>query len=40
MIELKNRNFDDKNSAPLYLKKPQAVRELEQRLAMKNENRL
>lgn len=40
MIELKNGNFDDKNSAPLYLKKPQAVRELEQRLAMKNENRL
>lgn len=27
MIELKNGNFDDKNSAPLYLKKPQAVRE-------------
>ena len=40
MIELKNGNFDDKNSAPLYLKKPQAVRELEQRLAVKNENRL
>ena len=40
MIELKNGNFDDKHSAPLYLKKPQAVRELEQRLAMKNENRL
>lgn len=40
MIELKNGNFDDKNSAPLYLKKPQAVRELEQRLAMQNENRL
>lgn len=40
MIELKNGNFDDKNSAPLYLKKPQAVRELEQRLAMKNENSL
>ena len=40
MIELKNGNFDDKNSAPLYLKKPQSVRELEQRLAMKNENRL
>ena len=31
---------DDKNSAPLYLKKPQAERELEQRLAMKNENKL
>ena len=28
------------NSAPLYIKKPQAERELEQRLAMKNENRL
>ena len=28
------------NSSPVYLKKPQAVRELEQRLAMKNENRL
>lgn len=40
MMELKNGNYDDKNSAPLYLKKPQAVRELEQRLAMKNENRL
>ena len=31
---------DDMNSAPLYIKKPQAERELEQRLAMKNENRL
>ena len=37
---LANGEFDDKNSAPLYLKKPQAERELEQRLAMKNENRL
>lgn len=32
--------IDDMNSAPLYIKKPQAERELEQRLAMKNENRL
>ena len=40
MIELKNGNHDDMNSSPVYLKKPQAVRELEQRLAMKNENRL
>lgn len=40
MIDLKAGNYDDKNSAPLYLKKPQAVRELEQRLAMKNENNL
>lgn len=35
---LKSGVCDDINSAPLYLKKPQAVRELEQRLAMKNEN--
>lgn len=40
MIELKAGNADCTNSAPLYLKKPQAERELEQRLAMKNENRL
>lgn len=40
MMELKNGIFDDINSSPLYLKKPQAERELEQRLAMKNENRL
>ena len=28
---------DDENSSPLYIKKPQAERELEKRLAMKNE---
>ena len=31
---------DDVNSAPLYLKKPQAQRELEKRMALKNENNL
>lgn len=31
---------DDANSSPLYLKKPQAERELEKRLALKNENSL
>lgn len=40
MTELKAGNADCINSAPLYLKKPQAERELEQRLAIKNENRL
>lgn len=40
MIALKNGTFDDINSAPLYLKKPQAERELEQRLALKNEDSL
>ena len=40
MKMLANGEVDDKNSAPLYLKKPQAERELEQRLAMKNENRV
>lgn len=40
MMQLKDGIHDDMNSAPVYLKKPQAVRELEQRLAMKNENRL
>lgn len=40
MAELKAGNTDDVNSAPLYLKKPQAERELEQRLAFKNENSL
>lgn len=29
---------DDENSSPLYIKKPQAERELEKRLAMNNEN--
>ena len=38
MIELKEGRIDDMNSSPLYLKKPQAERELEQRLAMKNGN--
>ena len=37
---IKAGEVDDMNSAPLYIKKPQAERELEQRLAMKNENRL
>ncbi|MBD7912974.1 MULTISPECIES: tRNA (adenosine(37)-N6)-threonylcarbamoyltransferase complex dimerization subunit type 1 TsaB [Clostridium] len=31
---LKNGTFDDPNSAPIYLKKPQAERELERRLKM------
>lgn len=30
--------FDDENSSPLYIKKPQAERELEKRLGMHNEN--
>ena len=38
MAMLKEGICDDINSAPLYLKKPQAVREGEQRLARKNEN--
>ncbi|MBP1890526.1 tRNA threonylcarbamoyl adenosine modification protein YeaZ [Clostridium moniliforme] len=33
---LKNGIKDDENSSPLYLKKPQAVRELEKRLQMNN----
>ena len=40
MEKIKAGEVDDMNSAPLYIKKPQAERELEQRLAMKNENRL
>lgn len=40
MYELRSGNVDDINSSPLYLKKPQAERELEQRLALKNENSL
>lgn len=32
--------YDDINSAPIYLKKPQAERELEKRMALKNENSL
>lgn len=35
---LKNGICDDSNSAPLYLKKPQAQRELESRLKIKNES--
>lgn len=31
---------DDVNSSPIYLKKPQAERELEKRMALKNENSL
>ncbi|MGG7142243.1 tRNA (adenosine(37)-N6)-threonylcarbamoyltransferase complex dimerization subunit type 1 TsaB [Clostridium nigeriense] len=37
---LLNNECDDLNSAPFYLKKPQAQRELEKRLALKNENNL
>lgn len=37
---LLNNEHDDLNSAPFYLKKPQAQRELEKRLALKNENNL
>ena len=37
---LLNNEQDDPNSAPFYLKKPQAQRELEKRLALKNENKL
>ena len=33
---LKNGIKDDDNSSPLYLKQPQAVRELEKRLQMNN----
>lgn len=36
MALLKNGKSDDINSSPLYLKKPQAERELEQRMQMKN----
>lgn len=32
--------YDSVNSSPLYLKKPQAERELEKRLALKNGNNL
>ena len=38
LIELSKGNSDDPNSSPFYLKKPQAQRELESRLALKNEN--
>ncbi len=38
MEKLKNGEFDDMNSAPLYLKKPQAERELEQRMRLQNGN--
>lgn len=40
LIELTKGISDDPNSSPLYLKKPQAQRELESRLALKNENSL
>ncbi|WP_294405172.1 tRNA (adenosine(37)-N6)-threonylcarbamoyltransferase complex dimerization subunit type 1 TsaB [uncultured Clostridium sp.] len=36
-ILLKNGVFDDPNSTPFYLKKPQAEREYEQRMQLKNE---
>ena len=37
---LLNNEYDDINSSPFYLKKPQAQRELERRLALKNENNI
>lgn len=37
---LLNNECDDINSSPFYLKKPQAQRELERRLALKNENNI
>lgn len=37
---LLNNEFDDSNSSPFYLKKPQAQRELEKRLALNNENNI
>lgn len=37
---LLNNTFDELNSSPFYLKKPQAQRELEKRLALENENNL
>ena len=37
---LLNNEYDDINSSPFYLKKPQAQRELEKRLALKNEDSL
>lgn len=40
LIELTKGISDDPNSSPFYLKKPQAQRELESRLALKNENSL
>ncbi|MBQ6820066.1 MAG: tRNA (adenosine(37)-N6)-threonylcarbamoyltransferase complex dimerization subunit type 1 TsaB [Clostridium sp.] len=38
--KLLNNECDELNSSPFYLKKPQAQRELEKRLALKNENSL
>lgn len=38
--KLLNNEKDDLNSSPFYLKKPQAQRELERRLALKNESSL
>lgn len=40
LIKLTKGISDDPNSSPFYLKKPQAQRELESRLALKNENSL
>lgn len=40
LIELTKGISDDPDSSPFYLKKPQAQRELESRLALKNENSL
>lgn len=37
---LLNNESDELNSSPFYLKKPQAQRELEKRLALENENKL
>lgn len=40
MSQLLNGVSDDDNSSPLYIKKPQAERELERRLMMENGNKL
>lgn len=40
LMQLLEGNLDDPNSSPFYLKKPQAQRELEKRLALKNEDSL
>ncbi|MBY6930567.1 tRNA (adenosine(37)-N6)-threonylcarbamoyltransferase complex dimerization subunit type 1 TsaB [Clostridium botulinum] len=37
MIKLKNGEYDNSNSAPFYLKKPQAEREYEKRMKLKSE---
>ncbi len=37
LLKLKNGEYDDSNSAPFYLKKPQAEREYEKRMKLKSE---